>query len=134
VFHKKGLQGDLAAPAGWGPLEPLEDLMDSIGSSRIDFLKIDWWDPFPVFSCLNRPCPYFSVFVLPLISEGCEWGAFRHMAKTGVLNRVDQLSIELHFEQKQTNLPGPDSGVRSVFELFAACEAAQLLPFSWEVS
>eukprot|EP00666_Eupelagonemidae_sp_cell4sb_P015609 gene15609-18974_t len=48
--------------------------------------------------------------------------------------RVDQLVIELHFKQEKTNLAGKTSGVREVFRFFEVCEAAGLLPFSWEVN
>ena len=68
--------------------------------------------------------------------EGAEWSAFDQMASTGILHRVDQLSIELHLpgDGAELNLAGRNSGVTEVFRFFELCEAANLLPFSWEVN
>ena len=66
--------------------------------------------------------------------EGSEFDVFEQLAADGTLNFVDQLAIEIHFRQTDTNKPGADSGVAEVFALFKACEDAGLLPFSWEAN
>ena len=109
-FYKIGLKGKQPgneAPGDWS-LMSLESLMSKFGVKKIDLLKID--------------------------CEGCEWGAFDDMRASKVLKHIDQLSIELHFPQHSSNSAGRDSGVREVFKLFEACEAAGLFAFSWEVN
>ena len=66
--------------------------------------------------------------------EGSEFAVFDQLAADGTLNFVDQLSIEIHFSQSNTNTPGATSGVAEIFALFKACEDAGLLPFSWEAN
>ena len=74
------------------------------------------------------------VRLLKVDCKDCEWAVFGELARSGALGRINQVLIELHFRQPATNLAGPDSGVRQVFALFEAMEAAGLYPFSWEVN
>ena len=87
-----------------GKMESLEYTMRRLGHRRIDLLKVD--------------------------CEGCEWQAFT----SNVLQHVDQLLIELHFQQHTSNNAGNSSYVREVFELFEILEESGLYPFSWEVN
>ena len=89
-------------------LQTLETLMRAKGVTTIDLLKVD--------------------------IEGSEWDVFRQLAAAGTLEHVNQLSIELHFKQKTTNLNGEDSGVGEVFDFFHAVESAGLYAFSNEVN
>lgn len=101
-------QGTVHTLHGRFPLRTLGLLAARVGARRISLLKID--------------------------CEGCEWEAFRQLHKEGFLARVDQLLIELHLPEVKLNKAGNASGVRGVFELFRACEAAGLYAFSWEVN
>jgi hypothetical protein len=92
---------------GW-VIKTLDTLMAEKGVDHVDILKVD--------------------------IEGSEWAAINQMHKTKTLQKVDQLSIELHFKQHDTNNAGIDSGVREVFEFFENCEAAGLYAFSSEVN
>ena len=100
--------------AGLAPIDippilySLPTLMAQRNHTRIDLLKID--------------------------CEECEWDVFAQLASAGLLSNIDQLLIELHFKQSNTNLAGPASGVRDVFGFFNALESAGLYPFSWEVN
>jgi hypothetical protein len=107
-FSRVGLGASDTEQMEGYPLKTLGTLMAANGHDHIDLLKVD--------------------------CEGCEWKTFQQLVHQGTLNSVDQLLIELHFKQIKTNMAGPDSGVREVFEFFEACEAAGLLPFSWEVN
>lgn len=104
AFVQAGLATFDAPPS----LYSLPTLMAQRGHTRIHLLKVD--------------------------CESCEWTVFAELARTGALAAIDQLLIELHFKQATTNNAGPDSGVRDVFGLFEALEAAGLYPFSWEVN
>ena len=72
--------------------------------------------------------------ILKVDIEGAEWSVFSQLATTGVLEKVNQLSIELHFKQQTTNRSGKNSGVREVFEFFHDVENAGLYAFSNEVN
>ena len=103
-FNRVGL-----APADVPPaLLSLPTMMAARGHDRVHLLKVD--------------------------CEDCEWAVFDELARGGALAHIDQVLIELHFRQPATNLAGPDSGVRQVFNFFEDMEAAGLYPFSWEVN
>ena len=91
-----------------GLLETLDYTMGRLNHKHISLLKID--------------------------CEGCERDAFHHEAAQEALGRVDQLLIELHFMQHETNNAGKDSYVKDVFEFFELMEKQGLFPFSWEVN
>jgi hypothetical protein len=81
-----------------------------------------------------RRLDHKHISLLKVDCEGCEWDAFRHKAAQEALGRVDQLLIELHFKQHETNNNGENSYVKDVFEFFELMETQGLFPFSWEVN
>lgn len=109
MFESVGLgsKSEIEKTNSW-KLFTLEDLMTIKSVSTIDLLKID--------------------------IEGSEWDVFEQLKHAGTLKNVQQLSIELHFKQKDSNLAGTDSGIRDVVSFFRTCEEAGLYAFSWEVN
>lgn len=109
IFEKLGLgDEDTNSSPTKMKLKTLETIMLDRGVTHIDILKID--------------------------IEGSEWKVFKQLQKSGVLQKVDQLSIELHFKQETTNNAGKDSGVRDVFDFFQIVESAGLYAFSNELN
>lgn len=52
----------------------------------------------------------------------------RQFALSGVLNHVDQLCLEIHYNEQR------GEAVRNIFELFETIEAAGLYAFSSEIN
>ena len=114
-FRKLGLAAQLGRAAvsshtgvRIAQVKDMETLMESLGIQRIHLLKVD--------------------------IEGSEWDVFNSARAGQWLQKVDQLQIELHFKQKDTNNAGPNSGVREVFRFFQTMEQQRLFPFSWELN
>ncbi|KAL1508619.1 hypothetical protein AB1Y20_004716 [Prymnesium parvum] len=108
-FHRVGLRGaSMPAGHGGGEFDTLGKLLSRVGVRRVHLLKMD--------------------------IEGNEWEVLQQMSEAGTLAKVDQLLVELHFAQVDTNRVGASSGVRQVFDFFYMAERGGLLPFSWEVN
>ena len=108
AFRREGLAVTDGGTLKGYPMKSLATVMREAGydpeTQRIDLLKID--------------------------CEGCEFEVIRDLRASGALRRIDQVSMEIHFDQKFTNAPG--KSVVDVFHLFEDFEAAGLYPFSSE--
>ena len=65
--------------------------------------------------------------ILRINIDGGEWDVIREMAHSGALDAVDQLVIQLHYEESRNTMS-------DLFELFSLCERAGLFPYSNELS
>lgn len=89
-------------------LKTLPMLMQERNHSRIDLLKID--------------------------CEGCEWDVFADLAASNALDNIDQVVVELHLPNPNSNAAGPKSPVHDVFRYFESMESHNLYPFSREMN